>query len=85
MNEHLRIVQSADGWHVIHVPTEERIVRFKTQEAAQKFYDEIAGLNWNFKNRFKVPMATWAGLGAALSRRGLQLTPDWTLEVVDAC
>jgi hypothetical protein len=79
MNPHLRILESADGWRVEHAPSGERLGIFRTQGAAEKFRDEIAPLDWSFKDPLRVPMATWAGLIAALGRRGILVEPKWEL------
>lgn len=84
-NQDLRVVESADGWRIDHVPTILTVATFRTETAARKFLGEIDALDWNFRNPVKVPPLTWLGVRDALVRRGVQLTPDWKLGAVDAC
>jgi hypothetical protein len=78
-NPHLRISEVGSTWRVEHVPSGERIAAFKTHDAALKFAEELAPLDWSFSDPLQTPMKTWAGLVAAFDRRGITITPDWTL------
>lgn len=79
MTTHLRTVPTLDGWDVQHIPSGERIATFRTWEGAQRFVEDIAPLDWSFQDPLRTPMATWAGLLAAFSRRGIEITPNWKL------
>jgi hypothetical protein len=84
-NQDLRVIESADGWRVDHVVSGCTIATFKTENAARKFYMEICDLDWNFANPLRTPQLTWLGVRDAMARRGVKLTPDWTLEPLNAC